>query len=114
MGGTIMRISECLGYGAMYAVTGEWLSKTLGCGMRDVTQMIERERRAGAPICASCNPARPGYFLASEPGELALYLASLDRRLRNVATTRRHLQDTLDRMEGQETIWEEDADDSFL
>lgn len=99
-----MRISDVLCAGAENALTGEFLSGLFDCGLREVSQRIERERRDGAPICASCDSARPGYFLASDPEELALYLASLDRRLQNIAVTRRHLQDTLDRMCGQVSV----------
>lgn len=105
-----MRISDVLCAGAENALTGEMLASLFDCNPREVSQRIERERRDGAPICASCDPARPGYFLAADPGELALYLASLDRRLRNISATRRHLQDTLDRMTGQTVVdwrWED-------
>lgn len=105
-----MRISDVLCAGADNALTGEFLAGLFDCNPREISQRIERERRDGSPICASCDPARPGYFLASDPGELALYLASLDRRLRNISATRRHLQDTFDRMTGQTVIdwrWED-------
>lgn len=104
-----MRVSDVLCMGADNAMTGEVLASLFDCNPREVSQAIERERRDGVPICASCDPARPGYFLASDPGELALYLASLDRRLRNIAVTRRHLHDTLTRMAGQMEIdWGEE------
>lgn len=104
-----MRISDVLCVGCENALTGEFLAGLFDCNLREVSQAIERERRDGVPICASCDPARPGYFLASDPGELALYLASLDRRLRNIAVTRRHLHDTLTRMAGQMEIdWGEE------
>lgn len=104
-----MRISAVLCMGADNAMTGEVLASLFDCNQREVSQAIERERRDGVPICASCDPACPGYFLASDPGELALYLASLDRRLRNIAVTRRHLHDTLCRMMGQTEIeWGDD------
>lgn len=105
-----MRVADVLCMGADNAMTGEVLASLFDCNPREISQRVERERRDGVPICASCDPARPGYFLASDPGELALYLASLDRRLRNISATRRHLQDTFDRMTGQTVIdwrWED-------
>lgn len=105
-----MRISDVLCTGAENALTGEFLAGLFDCDPREVSQRIENERRDGTPICASNNPARPGYFLPSDPGELALYLGSLDRRLRNIAVTRRRLHDALCRMMGQTEIEWGDGD----
>lgn len=105
-----MRVADVLCMGADNAMTGEVLASLFDCNLREISQRVERERRDGSPICASCDPARPGYYLAADPAELALYLASLDRRLRNISATRRHLQDTFDRMTGQTVIdwrWED-------
>lgn len=104
-----MRISDVLCVGCENALTGEFLAGLFDCNLRGVSQAIERERRDGVPICASCDPARPGYYLAADPAELALYLASLDRRLRNISATRRRLHDTLVEMMGQTEIeWGDD------
>lgn len=100
-----MRICDILPVGKARAVTGESLAEMLGCSPRDISQAVEKARKAGAPVCASCDSARPGYFLAEFPDELALYLSSLDRRLRQIRKTREALQRTLDTMSGQGSLW---------
>lgn len=104
-------VHELLGKGRECAVTGEVLAQLLGRSSRDVSMQVERERKAGIPICASCDATHPGYFLASGPDELAGYLASLDRRLREVRKTRSALQSTLDDMVGQMELdgWDENS-----
>lgn len=104
-------VHELLGKGRECAVTGEVLAQLLGRSARDVSLQVERERKAGIPICASCDATHPGYFLASGPDELAGYLASLDRRLREVRKTRSALQSTLDDMVGQVELdgWDENS-----
>ena len=68
--------------------------------IRELTQLIERERRAGAPICASNDTALPGYYIAADERELAAYISSLDRRVKNIRLTRQYLKTTLKRMGG--------------
>lgn len=96
-----MQVSKYLGVGKENAITGEVLSQLLGRSARDVSQQVERERKVGIPVCASCNALHPGYYLPSGPEELAGYLASLDRRLLEMRKTRLALQATLDEMVGQ-------------
>ena len=74
--------------------------------LRSLTQLIERERQAGAPICASVSGPHRGYYLASDPDALAVYLRSFDRRLKAINCTRRRLNDTLDRLTGQQRMAE--------
>ena len=68
---------------------------------RVVTKLIERERRAGLPICASSNSKRPGYYLADTPGELESYTRSLRRRVKAVSGTLEALEATHDAWTGQ-------------
>lgn len=86
------------------ALPGRALAGLLGLSLRDISLAVEAARRAGAPICASVDARCPGYYLASSAGELADYLASLDRRLNNVRQTRQHLESVLIRLTGQEQI----------
>lgn len=100
-----MRVSQLLLEGRENAVTGGKLVEMLELkDLRDLTQHVEAERRAGFPICASTDTNRPGYYLAANPEELEDYISSLDRRLHNVGQTRRHLEATLLRMTGQEKM----------
>lgn len=97
-------VHKFLATGKANAVPGRDLVKLLQLNdLRDLTQLIERERRDGFPICASTGNEK-GYYLATDADELEEYIASLNRRLRNVGRTMTHLEDTLVRMTGQEKI----------
>lgn len=97
-------IFEILPTGAENAVSGSKIAESLGLELRDVTREIERERQRGAAICAAVAGNDRGYFIAKDAGELALYLRSLNRRIRNVQKTMRALDSTLADMEGQQEI----------
>lgn len=104
-------VASVLQYGEENAVPGKYLVGLLDLkDGRELTKRIERERREGAPICATTNSDNPGYFLAESPAELEKYIHSLDRRLRHVRATREACQDTLLRMTGQRCIGEVDVD----
>lgn len=98
-------VYECLSKGKGNAVPGKDLVALLKLkDLRELTQIIERERKAGRPICASTNSNVPGYYLAASPEELWEYIRSLGRRVHNITVTRNHLEDTLDRMTGQDRL----------
>lgn len=98
------QVSDFLPHGAANAVDGRTLAAALGFkALRELSKQVERERRAGQPICASVSGERRGYFMG-DPNELWLYLRSLDRRLREVRRTRDACEDTLRRMTGQEVL----------
>ena len=98
-------VYECLSKGKENAIPGKDLVALLELkDLRELTQIIERERKDGCPICASTDTNSPGYYLADGPDELWEYIKSLGRRLHNIAVTRRHLEDTLDRMSGQDKM----------
>ena len=100
-GGTFFKI---LPSGKENAVPGWKLVEILGLkDLRDLTQLVERERRDGSPICASTG-AEKGYYLADGPEELEDYLKSLNRRVKNINRTVVHLEDTLSNMTGQQRI----------
>ena len=69
---------------------------------RLITKEIERERRAGLPICASNDSKRPGYFLAATPRELESYTRSLRRRVKAVSGTLAAMEETHDKWTGQQ------------
>ena len=75
---------------------------------RVVTKIIERERRAGLPICASNNGKRPGYYLADSPDELKNYMRSLRHRVKAVSGTLAALERAHDTWTGQQRL---DLDD---
>ena len=97
-------IFEILPTGAENAVSGSKIAESLGLELRDVTRQIERERQRGVAICATVAGNERGYFLAQNAGELALYIRSLNRRIKNVQKTLRALDSTLADMCGQQEI----------
>lgn len=98
-------VSSLLSSGKAGALTGATLVELLNLkDLRELTQKVEAERRAGIPICATTDSRAPGYFLASTPRELETYLLSLDRRLHNIRQTRQHLEDALCRLTAQERL----------
>lgn len=99
------QVSSILPVGRANAIPGHSLVKALGLrDLRALTQKVEKERRAGAPICAAVSGTSRGYYLAAGPLELSQYINSLDRRLRAVGETRRHLSTALDKLTGQASM----------
>lgn len=91
-------VFEILGKGRETAQTGKELATVLGVDLRLVAKSIERERRAGHPICAD---ASGGYYLAGSAEELEQYRRSLNRRIGNYRQTLQAVDDTLANMTGQ-------------
>ena len=81
-------VFEVLSEGAENARTGKELCTFLGITARDLTAAIERERRAGKPICASNDRAHPGYYLAADKKEMQKYCSSLYHRAGEIHATR--------------------------
>ena len=94
-------IFELLGYGKDAALTASELSQLTGLPERRVTRLIERERRAGTPICASSGSACKGYYLASTPDELEQYTRALNRRIRTITDGLDALITIRDKLSGQ-------------
>lgn len=84
-------IHELLSYGSETAKTGRYLATLLGCDIRTVTAQIERERRAGQPICANMRGENTGYYLAADDEELDIYCTRLLHRSKELLATRRAL-----------------------
>lgn len=87
-------VFEVLSEGAGNALTGRELCKILNITPRELTQAIERERRAGRPICAATGK-KPGYFLAANQEEMQRYCRSLWRRAGEIHKTRRACLDSM-------------------
>ena len=90
-------IAEMLSVGAENAITARELATCFETSVRDITTAIERERRDGQPICASCGE-KPGYYLAAGTEELQRYCNRLHRRAGEMYKTRAALLKTLDKM----------------
>lgn len=84
-------ITDYLFTGKENARTCSELAKLCGCHPREISERIERARRAGQPICASCDPERPGYYLAETAEELQQYCSRLHKRAGEIHKTRRAL-----------------------
>ena len=89
-------IAELLPVGKSNALTSEILCKITGLLPREITMKISQERRQGAPICASCDNTRPGYYLAATRDEMQNYCGRLSHRLNEIAETLRGCENCLD------------------
>ena len=92
------QVSDFLLTGAENAIDSRTLAAMMGIDRRTVTQRIEHERRAGAPICAAVDGVNRGYYLAADADELARYVRALDRRISEVKKTQAACRRTLDAM----------------
>lgn len=87
-------ICELLAEGKENARTGRELADFYHCGIREITANIERERRAGHPICATSGE-KAGYYLAANEKELEEYCDQLKSRAIELFKTRQALIATL-------------------
>ena len=78
-------VSSVLQHGEQGAIPGKVLVAMLKLkNQRELTRIIEHERKSGIPICASVSGEDRGYFIADGPEALEAYIKSLDRRLKNI------------------------------
>ena len=98
------QILDYLSTGRENAHTAREIADWIGGKPREVTRLIERARLDGAPICATCDANRPGYYLAQDAEELAAYLHRFKHRRRTIAKTEAALMATLCTMTGQTYI----------
>ena len=91
-------VSEILSTGIDNAITGKTICKQLRINHRALTIAIERERREGKPICATCNGTAPGYYLAADKEEMRRYCRSLHRRAGEIFKTRRACMKSLEKL----------------
>lgn len=88
-----VKIASLLATGKDNAKTAKELLPLTGCkNIRALTKDIERARRDGIPICASCMGGKQGYYLAADSEELDRYCATLAGREHQLAKTRHALQ----------------------
>ena len=80
-------IHELLNHGADNTLTGQYISTVLNMTIRDVAEVVQRERKEGQPICARTGE-NPGYFLAETKEEMLTYCKSLEHRERELHKTR--------------------------
>lgn len=83
-------IFEYLATGKENARTARELAKIINCTPREVTAQIERERREGRPICASCG-STPGYYLPESDQDIIDYCECLKSRAVEIFRTRQAL-----------------------
>lgn len=94
-------IFELLGPGRANAKTGRELAAVLDLDIRTVTEQIERERRAGKPICAAMHD-NPGYYLAETQEDLQQYCNLLQNRATELFITRKALLSVLQKLPGKD------------
>ena len=89
-------VSSTLQHGKGNAMPGKVLVDILKLkNLRELTLIIERERRQGSPICASVDIGNSGYYLAGSANEMKAYIKSLNRRIVNTTRTRDSCAKTL-------------------
>jgi len=81
-------IYELLLTGERNATTARDLAKLTGLDRRGVSLAIEQERRAGFPICASCDSKHPGYYIPETQQDMRQYCSRLEHREAEIARTR--------------------------
>lgn len=81
-------IAHTLNRGRSSPITARQLAELLDVDQRAITQEIERERAAGAPILAACSEGCSGYYLPSCDEERSEYLRRLDSRIEHIIANR--------------------------
>ena len=95
-------VSSVLSTGKENAISGTDLVSMLDLhSKRELTKLVERERRSGVPICASVDNRRPGYYIAEDKREMQLYINSLNRRIREIRITRLCCAKSLKNLQGE-------------
>ncbi len=84
-------IEKYLQAGELNALTGQELCKIIKCDIRTLTAWIEKDRRAGIPICAKTVGAKPGYFMPEYKEDIDEYAKSLKNRAIELFKTRQAL-----------------------
>lgn len=97
-----MQVSDYLQEGEQNAQSAKELCALLNMDKRALTAAIEKERREGSPICASCNGSNPGYFIASNKEEMQAYCQSLHHRAAEIHATRQACLNTIDKLPEKE------------
>lgn len=91
----MINISDYLQKGAENSQTSKELCDLLNIDHRELTAAIERERRKGSPICASCGGYNKGYYLAGNKKEMQDYCNSLQHRIIEIHATQQACLNTI-------------------
>lgn len=89
-------IYEMLDTGEQNARTARELAKQLGADRRVISHLVERERRAGKPICATTDSKTPGYYIPATREDMERYCNRLQHRAGEIFKTRAACMNTLD------------------
>lgn len=89
-------IYELLDTGEENARSSRFLANLLGIDRRAISSLVERERRAGKPICATCDNKAPGYFIPANRADMERYCGRLLHRAGEIFKTRAACLDLLD------------------
>ena len=83
-----MILYDVLQPGIENAMPSRDLELLFNCTAREIRAEVERERRAGKPICASIGGNNTGYYLPKDLDELQRYCDSIGRRRDALTKTR--------------------------
>lgn len=89
-------IFELLDTGEKNARTAKELARALNTSPRAITSLVEGERRAGKPICATCDNQAPGYYIPATRADMERYCSRLQHRAGEIYKTRAACLGTLD------------------
>lgn len=95
-------IFELLDTGEQNARTARELAKVLNTDRRSISILVERERRAGKPICATCDSKTPGYYVPATREDMERYCSRLQHRAGEIFKTRAACLETLDTLPAAE------------
>lgn len=98
-----VKVSDLLAVGKENARSSDDLCSLLGISKRELTQAVNRERRAGAPICASSDSKHHGYYLAENKEEMQRFCRSLFHRAGEIHKTRRACLASMENLPESET-----------
>lgn len=91
-------IFELLETGEQNARTARELAQALGTDRRSVSLLVEQERRAGKPICATCDTKTPGYYIPACREDMETYCKRLQHRGGEIFKTRAACLKTLEKL----------------
>ena len=107
-----MSIADALYTGSENARTGRELARLFNCDIRAITARIEKERREGAPICATSRGDTPGYYLPADDQELLDYCDRLKGRAVELFRTRQALIKTLKQYQAEREAAESEQEET--
>lgn len=95
-------IFELLDTGEQNARSARELAKVLNTDRRSISILVERERRAGKPICATSDSKTPGYYIPATREDMERYCSRLHHRAGEIFKTRAACLETLDSLPAAE------------